>query len=437
MSRLTSLSAINPAIGFAPRSSEYSWQLERRINLIGTGWDSGTAPGYPDDMNITAENEILIGDASAAKAFAFSVDGTLIRDFSASVSYQSTSTEFGAQIVKFKGNYFISEAIRTSGDVGGSGIVHIVDSNFDLVGTLDDSNSYASLFGATMVTDGSYLVIASGKRYTSSYDGQVYQGCLHVYDSNLTEVREIFYGEVVPPLIPGLSRSNLENNLLWIDETAAFTLARMTMVDGIVYAYAGHLPADSAASIAGVNSGDYNNGLVLRFDVTNGTYLGKTGQPEADRLTGGSGKVESFARGYYNKDAAGVDYFAVGAYTEDSTDGTDQIGKVYAFNASDGSLAYRFQNPATSSQNLDRFGINVNAIKGGTQALITASEEGSDTTDRVHIYDFATGALLQTLLDSDVNTATQWTSNDEYLVGHCDRGASDKRLVVYKWSPIV
>jgi hypothetical protein len=205
------------------------------------------------------------------------------------------------------------------------------------------------------------------------------------------------------------------------------------MSNGIVYAYSSHLPADSAASIAGLNNGDYNNGVVLRFDAANGTYLGNTTQPIADRLTGGSGKSEEFARGYYNKDAAGPNYFAVGAYLEDSTDGTDQIGKVYAFNASDGSLAYQFQNPSTENQTLDRFGIFVGTAKGGTQAIITASEDSTDTTDRSYVYDFATGGLLQTILDSDVNTATQWASNDEYLVGH----TSTSKLLVYKWLPIV
>jgi hypothetical protein len=433
MPRLTSLSAINPIVGLSAVNLSYSWQLERRINLIGSGWDSGTTGGLPDDISVTSDNEILIGDASAAKAFAFSVDGTLLRDFSASISYQSTSTEFGAQVVKFKNKYFISESLRSSGDVGGIGIVHVLDSDYNTIGTLDDSDANASLFGATMVTDGDYLVIASGKRYTSSYDSLEYRGCLHVYDSNLTEIQEIFYGDVVAPLIPGLSRSDLENNAVWIDQTASFTTSSMTMSNGIVYAYAGHLPADSAASIAGLNNSDYNNGVVLRFDAANGTYLGNTTQPIADRLTGGSGKAESFARGYYNKDAAGPNYFAVGAYVEDSTDGTDQIGKVYAFNASDGSLAYQFQNPSTGNQNLDRFGYFVGTAKGGTQAIITASEDGADTTDRSYVYDFATGGLLQTILDSDINTATQWASNDEYLVGH----TSTSKLLVYKWLPIV
>src|SRR6056300_351142 len=274
MPRLTSLSNINPIVGLS--AIPYSWQIESRFSLVNTVWDSpspnaSSLAQNADDFTLTADNEILISDGSADKAIAISINGDTFKNMSDGVSPYGGKF-YGYQFVKFKGLYVISEHIRSVGDVGGTGMVHVLDSNLTSVKSLDDSDVSAGSFGGGIATDGNYLVITSLKPYTSSYDGLSYKGCLHVYDSNFNEIREIFYGDVVAPLIPGLSRSALENTPLWI--YGAGGSATLNMYDGIVYAYSAHLPADSAASVAGVNNEDYNNGVVLRFDVENGTYLG-------------------------------------------------------------------------------------------------------------------------------------------------------------------
>jgi hypothetical protein len=118
----------------------------------------------------------------------------------------------------------------------------------------------------------------------------------------------------------------------------------------------------------------------------------------------------------------------VGAAQDD--EGAEDSGAAHLFDAATGALLQTFVNP-TAAVN-DRFGYSV-ALSGG-QALIGAidDDEGAEDSGAAHLFDAATGALLQTFVNptAAVNDQFGWSvalSGGQALIGAIldDEGAED------------
>jgi hypothetical protein len=118
----------------------------------------------------------------------------------------------------------------------------------------------------------------------------------------------------------------------------------------------------------------------------------------------------------------------IGAHVDDA--GATNSGVAHLFDAATGALLQTIVNP-TAAVN-DRFGFSV-ALSGG-QALIGAidDDEGAEDSGAAHLFDAATGALLQTFVNptAAVNDQFGWSvalSGGQALIGAIldDEGAED------------
>jgi hypothetical protein len=145
-----------------------------------------------------------------------------------------------------------------------------------------------------------------------------------------------------------------------------------------------------------------NVGQVFLFDAATGTLLQTFDDPT----------VTSSDR-FGNSVAISGNNVLIGAHADD-TNGAD-VGQAYLFDAATGNLLHTFDDPTPT--NRDLFGVAV-AIDGNN-ILIGAYGDDTNGTEvgQAHLFDAATGALLQTFNDPTASTS-DWFGHSVAIDGN-------------------
>lgn len=419
MPRLTSLSSINPAIGFTTRVPTYKFSHEFYVG--NSEWDSTVDSGNyiaADRIDFVDSNLVMVTAASDNIVQIWNIEtGEFVTDIMKYLPYPNVVTYgFG----KFRDYYVVGAAGQSAGDVGGTGIIHILDSTYQIVASLDDSGVYASGIGSLVAFDNNYIAATTLDR--TLVDGVNLYGTLNIYDSNFKRIHKITYPKPFGGDGTGIGEPGASTSF----NMGSTNVTQLQMSNGVVQIIGRYLPPDSDAAFSAISVGDgnYRRGAVLSFDAATGELLYVTGEPDSD-FTSGSLFASNYSVNSPSNNrihSISPNYFLIGAYGADSSTEIN-VGRSYLFYLSDGTLAKTFRQPQDpipdTLQYSNRFGMQNNISTDEKDIFIRAfvsdfDELGFTYDYPTYVYSASNFEHYQTIFDSHFAHGT--ISNGKYLI---------------------
>ena len=331
----------------------------------------------------------------------------------------STNDQFGTSVAVSADYAVIGTSFED--DAGGtdSGKVYVYDPETgNLLRTLDNPNTYETsagdLFGQSVGLSYSYVIVGAPQEKDS--DGVQQAGIAYIFNVNTGTLLHT----LSRPVISGVERfgqsvaisgstaivgSYLENAPELLSGRAyiynVFTGALLHILDnpnafgtGDSDYFGWSVAISGTRAIVGAPQEDDANGDISGkayiFDVSTGALVLTLNNPNPVGTSAGDRFGHSVA--------ISGQYAVVGAYTEDSST-IANIGKVYIYSVTSGSLLHTIDNPNTQAGVNGGFGFSV-AISGNT-VLIGEAVVPTGVIGKVYLFDAVTGTLLREIQNPD------------------------------------
>lgn len=318
--------------------------------------------GFPVAINgtnvlIGASNDITNGRLAGQAHLFDVVTGNLVQTFN---NPNATGLDLFGRSVAIDGNYSLIGAPRNNTNGNNVGQAHLFDATTGkLVRTFDDPTATGGdYFGFSVAIDGSYVLIGAPWDNTNGTN----VGQAHLFDAETGNLLQTFN-----------------------DPTATF---------GDRFGFS--VAIDDSNVLIGAYQDDTNGtdvGQAHLFDSATGNLLQTFNDPTVTGRDNFGGSVAIDGRNVL-----------IGA-SHDNTNGR-LVGQAHLFDTATGNLLQTFNDPMVT--NSDAFGVSV--ALDGSNVLVGAHWDDTNGIDvgQAHLFDAATGNLLQTFNDPTVTRADQF-----------------------------